>query len=255
MVLIVGVVGGGIALVGWVVGQARPNVAVGPVVPRPPAAAPDLRITAPPGLGSVPTALPSPPTNPSAGSTAGGTATPADAVTGWAQRNAPALGMSWRALRAYGRAQVAIRRAQPSCRISWTTLAGVGWIESQHGTLRGSAIDADGVVRPRIVGPALDGTGGFALVRSTDGGRLDGDTVYDHGVGPMQFLPETWRRYGRGDPSDIDAAALGAARLLCARSTLGTGASWTAAVLSYNRSTSYVADVWTAAQWYAAGGD
>lgn len=235
------------------VDAARPVRPVPAVVPQPPAAAPGTVVTAVPARGAVPS---------TAASTAssGGTATagsgapspPEDSTTRWARQTAPRLGMDWRALRAYGRAQLRLRSVAPSCRLTWTTLAGVGWVETRNGTYSGSAVDADGVVRPTITGPALDGTGGRALVRSTDGGRLDGDTTYDRAVGPLQFLPSTWRAYGSGNPSDFDAAALAAGRFLCATSRGATADGWRRAVLAYNRSTVYVADVWTAAQWYAA---
>ena len=232
----------------WLVDAARPVRPTPVVVPAPPAAAPGTAVTALPGGGPVPS---------TAASAATGTATsgisgPEDATTTWARQTAPRLGMDWQALRAYGRAQLRLRDLVPSCRVTWTTLAGIGWVETRNGTYAGSAVDADGVVRPTITGPPLDGTGGRSLVRSTDAGRLDGDTTYDRAVGPMQFVPGTWRTYGSGDPSDFDAAALAAGRYLCATSRSTTAAGWRRAVLAYNRSEVYVADVWTAAQWYAA---
>ncbi len=175
-----------------------------------------------------------------------------DPTTAWAQEQAARLGMDSTALRAYGRAQLELARTAPTCRVTWTTLAGIGWVETRNGTYGGSVVDADGIVRPTITGPALDGTDGRALIRSTDAGTLDGDPVYDRAVGPMQFIPTTWRSYGRGDPSDYDAAALAAARYLCAVDSAATAAGWRRAVLAYNRSEVYVADVYAAAQWYAA---
>ncbi len=48
--------------------------------------------------------------------------------------------------------------------------------------------------------------------------------TYDRAVGPMQFLPGTWGRWGSdgdrdgvSDPQDVDDAALAAARYLCER--------------------------------------
>ena len=75
----------------------------------------------------------------------------------------------------------------------------------------------------------------------------------------MQFLPETWAAWaadgdgdGTADPGDLDDAAAAAARYLCAGGRdLATGAGWSSGVLSYNRSTAYVADVRAAATAYA----
>jgi len=105
----------------------------------------------------------------------------------------------------------------------------------------------------------LDGSPGFREVRDTDGGALDGDVTYDRAVGPMQFLPTTWARYGADgsgdgvrDPHQIDDAARGAAAYLCNddRDT-ADGAGWWDGVLTYNRSGDYARLVWAAADRYA----
>ena len=91
------------------------------------------------------------------------------------------------------------------------------------------------------------------------GGVLDGDTEFDRAVGPMQFIPESWQRYGRDadgdgviDPHQIDDAALGAANLLCDNGRdLSVPEDWTQAVYSYNRSREYLIDVRDAAASYA----
>ena len=112
-----------------------------------------------------------------------------------------------------------------------------------------------------IVGPALNGRGAFAAIRSTSASRaLHGDAVWEHAVGPMQFLPETWGRYaadgdgdGHADALDLDDAAATAARYLCAGGgDLQTSIGWEKAVLSYNHSGAYVDDVYAAASAYAA---
>ncbi len=218
-------------------------------VPAPPAGVPGAVVTARPPDGPVPAS----PVPGGAASRSGSAATPVgDPTTTWARQRAGRLGMGWPALRAYGRAQLSVRASNPACRVTWTTLAAIGWVETHNGTYGGSVVGADGVVRPTIVGPALDGAGGRALVRSTDGGALDGDRVYDRAVGPMQFIPTTWRSYGRGNPSDFDAAAAAAARYLCAVDDAASSSGWRRAVLAYNRSDAYVGDVYAAAQWYAA---
>jgi len=223
-------------------------------VPAPPAGVPGAVVTARPPDGPVPAGpIPASPVPAGAASRSGSAVTPVgDPTTTWARQRAGRLGMGWPALRAYGRAQLSVRASDPACRVTWTTLAAIGWVETHNGTYGGSVVGADGVVRPTIVGPALDGAGGRALVRSTDGGALDGDRVYDRAVGPMQFIPTTWRSYGRGNPSDFDAAAAAASRYLCAVDDAASSSGWRRAVLAYNRSDAYVGDVYAAAQWYAA---
>jgi len=223
-------------------------------VPAPPAGVAGAGGRARPPAGPVPDGpVPASPVPGGAASRSGSAATPVgDPTTTWARQRAGRLGMGWPALRAYGRAQLSVRASNPACRVTWTTLAAIGWVETHNGTYGGSVVGADGVVRPTIVGPALDGAGGRALVRSTDGGALDGDRVYDRAVGPMQFIPTTWRSYGRGNPSDFDAAAAAAARYLCAVDDAASSSGWRRAVLAYNRSDAYVGDVYAAAQWYAA---
>jgi membrane-bound lytic murein transglycosylase B len=177
----------------------------------------------------------------------------------WARQVADRSGVPARALRAYGAAELAQREAAPDCRLSWTLLAGIGRVESDHGRLGRADLDADGVARPPIVGVALDGSAGVREVRDTDGGRLDGDPTHDRAVGPMQFLPTTWARYGADgngdrvrDPNQLDDAARAAAGYLCGsdRDT-ATGAGWWEGVLAYNRSGEYARLVWAAADRYA----
>ncbi|MEU6392122.1 lytic murein transglycosylase [Streptomyces sp. NPDC046939] len=148
-------------------------------------------------------------------------------------------------LAAYRRAESSVARTDPGCRLPWQLLAAIGKVES--GQARGGDVDAHGTTRHRITGPALNGDG-FALIRDTENGAWDGDAVYDRAVGPMQFLPGTWRRWGadgngdgRSDPNNIFDAALGAARYLCAGDRdLGTATGLERAVLSYNYSRDYL---------------
>ena len=88
---------------------------------------------------------------------------------------------------------------------------------------------------------------------------MHGDPRWDHAVGPMQFLPSSWLRWGADgdgdglvDPHDLDDAALAAGRYLCVgERDLGLGEDWHAAVHSYNHSDEYVADVLARADRYA----
>lgn len=179
----------------------------------------------------------------------------------WVTRTASAAGIPAPALRAYADAELVLRAEQPPCRLGWNTLAGIGWIESQHGTLGGRVLQADGRPSSPIVGPALNGGSGFAAIHSTPGSSAwHGDTVWEHAVGPLQFLPSTWDRWGAdgdgdgvADPRDLDDAALAAGRYLCADGhDLTTDAGWNAAVHSYNHDAGYVANVAAAANTYVA---
>ncbi len=177
---------------------------------------------------------------------------------GWLSATAAATGIPRPALRAYARVQL---DGAGGCAVGWTTLAGIGWVESQHGTIGGRRLHADGHSSTRILGPALDGHGRFSAIHSTAGSATwHGDAVWEHAVGPMQFLPATWETWasdgdsdGAADPNDLDDAAAATARYLCAAGggDLSTGAGWTAAVLAYNHERAYVDAVHSAATSYA----
>ncbi|MFT7839593.1 lytic murein transglycosylase [Saccharothrix sp. BKS2] len=178
----------------------------------------------------------------------------------WAAALSEKIDVPARALRAYAVADLAMRTQDPACRISWATLAGIGRIESHHGTIGGLRLGEDGRPSSPIVGIPLDGSPGIRAIADSDGGVLDGDTRWDRAVGPMQFIPTTWARYavranGDGaapDPQNIDDAALAAARYLCSGGRdLGTGAGWWDAVLDYNNSTEYGQEVFSGADAYA----
>ncbi|MFI9011942.1 lytic murein transglycosylase [Actinosynnema sp. NPDC053489] len=184
----------------------------------------------------------------------------ADPLAEWAAALSEKTDVPARALRAYAIADLAMRSQNPSCRISWATLAGIGRIESHHGTIGGLRLGEDGRPSRPIIGIPLDGSPGVKAIADSDGGALDGDTRWDRAVGPMQFIPTTWVRYavrasGDGqapDPQNIDDAALAAARYLCSGGRdLGTGAGWWAAVLDYNNSTEYGQNVYSGADAYA----
>ena len=54
-------------------------------------------------------------------------------------------------------------------------------------------VDRKGRTLNPILGPVLNGVGDVAAIPDTDGGRWDGDTTWDRAVGPMQFIPSSWR--------------------------------------------------------------
>ncbi|MGH2770578.1 MAG: transglycosylase SLT domain-containing protein [Actinomycetota bacterium] len=91
------------------------------------------------------------------------------------------------------------REAQASFGVPWEYLAAIHLVETRMG---------------RIVGTSSAGA-----------------------QGPMQFLPQTWARYGRGDINDHHAAILAAARYLVARGAPGDMAR---ALYGYNPSQRYV---------------
>ena len=176
----------------------------------------------------------------------------------WAARTAALTGIPVRAVLAYGSATLTLDRQQPGCHIAWNTLAGIGAVESAHGTHSGARLLASGTTVPAIRGPALNGKG-VGTIRDSDNGSWDGDRAWDRAVGPMQFIPGTWRRWGTdgsgdgvADPNQIDDAALTAARYLCASGSMASGDGWRAAILSYNHSDAYVNNVAAMANRYAA---
>ncbi|MFF0148015.1 lytic transglycosylase domain-containing protein [Amycolatopsis sulphurea] len=163
------------------------------------------------------------------------------------------LGIAAAAFDAYVQAA---SRAPAGCHLQWSLLASIGRIESNHA--HGGQVDAAGTTLSPILGPVLNGTG-FAAIADTDGGRYDGDSRWDRAVGPMQFIPSTWRSYavdgngdGRVDPSNIYDATAAAARYLCAGGQDTSDPRQRAeAVFRYNHSDSYVATVLLWADAYA----
>ena len=125
------------------------------------------------------------------------------------------------AVSAYQRAADVIDRADPTCHLDWTVLAGVGQVVSQHGLVDGGRMTHRGVVKPALVGKVVRNDAGQRLT-DTDAGRLDGDKGHDRAIGPMLLAPSTWNVVGvdadgdgRRNPQDIDDAALGVSVLLC----------------------------------------
>ena len=132
----------------------------------------------------------------SAGTEAAADAGRPRAASTWVAGVARATGIPQVALRGYANATLALRTEDPGCGLDWTTLAGIGAIESGHGTHGSSVLGEDGRAFPSIIGPALDG-GAFAAIPATElSTTLDGDAHWQHAVGPLQFLPDTWDRWG-----------------------------------------------------------
>jgi membrane-bound lytic murein transglycosylase B len=171
-----------------------------------------------------------------------------------------ASGIPVTALTAYKTAAAREAKLNAACRLPWPLLAGIGRVESDHGRFAGALLHSDGLSTPPVVGIPLNGNG-TALIRDTDGGRLDGDTVYDRAVGPMQFIPSTWANWsvdgnhdGKKDPFNIFDAADAAADYLCAAGRdLSTYRGTVRAILSYNYSYEYVSLVMSLERVYASG--
>ncbi|HEX5740349.1 MAG TPA: lytic murein transglycosylase [Pilimelia sp.] len=248
----------GIALV---TGGLLPRTAPAPAAqtgasPANPTPSADVPLPLPSGVTGVPsgpaTGVPTP-----APTVAGG-GRPADALRGWAAGLGPRVQVPTVALEAYGYAELVLARTQPSCQLSWTTLAAIGQVESGHGSANGAQLGADAKALPTILGPPLNGRGGTVAIKDTDRGALDSDRVWDRAIGPMQFIPSTWQRSGvdadgdgRRDPNDLDDAALAAGRYLCGDSRdLGDIRQWWRAILSYNAVAPYAHKVYQTANDY-----
>ena len=123
----------------------------------------------------------------------------------------------------------AYRRAARTCpHLSWSLLAAVGKVESNHG---------------RGWPPAWRSTPGIA----------PGTENFAGAGGPMQFLAPTWARWGRGgDRWDFRGAIPAAARKLCADGVARGNVR--AALWAYNPSRRYAARVLAEARRYQAGG-
>ncbi|AVM00124.1 murein transglycosylase [Gordonia iterans] len=170
------------------------------------------------------------------------------------------LGIPGVVLQAYKLAATRVAAESPQCKLPWFLLAGIGRIESGHAG--GGNVNEYGDTRTKIRGPVLDGSlAGNEVITDTDGGRWDGDPRHDRAMGPMQFIPSTWKAWGsdangdgKADPDNIFDATYSAGRYLCAGVTdIMADSNKVGAVLRYNRSMPYVNNVlgWAAA--YATG--
>ncbi|GLH95503.1 hypothetical protein Pa4123_07750 [Phytohabitans aurantiacus] len=184
---------------------------------------------------------------------------PADVLANWASQAASKVDVPLVAMQAYGYAELVVAQTNPSCNLKWTTLAAIGKVESNHGRFN-ATLSTNGQSLPPILGPPLNGQGGTQRILDTDQGQLDGDPTYDKAVGPMQFIPTTWRQHAvdadndqAKDPNDIDDAALAAGNYLCQGGrNLSDGQSWWNAILSYNDVRPYAQSVFDAANDYGA---
>ncbi|TQJ48361.1 lytic transglycosylase domain-containing protein [Phycicoccus sp. SLBN-51] len=221
--------------------QAKPVITV-PAAPLTRPAAPVLP-PLPPIPGEVASSLPS--------------AAPAPGV-------APAVaaaGIPQRALDAYQRAATLVAAADPGCGIDWPLIAAIGKVESDHGRYAGNGLDEADTVRPGIYGLPLNGTNNTAVIRDTDGGSLDRDTTWDRAVGPMQFIPGTWRSVGvdadgdgAANPQNLTDAATATGVYLCSGpGDLRDAGDLRSAILRYNQSDAYVAQVVAIAEGYRRG--
>jgi membrane-bound lytic murein transglycosylase B len=148
-------------------------------------------------------------------------------------------GMTTVAYAAYRTAADDLAAEQPACGLRWELLSAIGKTESNHG---GGRLDANGNSIVPIIG--------IPIGADTDGGALDLDPTRDHAVGPMQFIPSTWRSSGAdgdgngtADPNNVFDEALAAGRYLCRAAgalTLATRDGVVRAILSYNPNLEYL---------------
>ena len=148
-------------------------------------------------------------------------------------------GMTTVAYDAYRAAETRVHTDQPACGLRWELLAAIGKTESNHAQGR---LAANGDTSPPILG--------IPIGPDTDLGAIDTDPKVDHAVGPMQFIPQTWLRWGADANNDgvininnIYDESLAAGRYLCAAAsgdTLFTKAGVIKAIWAYNPNEEYL---------------
>ncbi|MFI5733777.1 lytic transglycosylase domain-containing protein [Kribbella sp. NPDC051587] len=178
-------------------------------------------------------------------------------VTGSTDGNVPPIpgvsgdtsGIPGTVLAAYQKVATDLAAATPNCHMTWPLLAGIGKVESDHAN--GGKVEANGDTRGKILGPVLNGGPGMAAISDTDQGQWDDDKQWDRAVGPMQFIPGTWKSFGadgNGDgvknPHNVYDAARAAGDYLCSGgANLADAQGLVQSVLRYNHSMDYVSTV------------
>lgn len=177
----------------------------------------------------------------------------------WVKQTAKQTGIPERALTAYAGVAIGLSVVDPECHLSWNTLAGIGWVESHHGTIFGGRILPNGNMSEPIYGIPLDGSNDTQALPDFDDGNFDGTAEFDRAVGPMQIVPPTWAAWhsngnndGNEDGQNIDDSVLAAGRYLCySGGDLSTIPGWRDAIYSYNQVQRYMVDVANKANEYA----
>lgn len=185
-------------------------------------------------------------------------ARPQSQLDAWSRSMSNELNIPRTALQAYGYAARSLQITAPECGLGWPLLAGIGTIETAHGRYGGATLDATARPSTDIRGLPLNGSDGVKRIWDTDGGAIDGDSVFDRAVGPLQFIPSTWAKWaadadgdGVANPDDMDDAALAAGTYLCHEGgDLRRPDRFWAAMLDYNESHDYVQDVLDHADQY-----
>ena len=173
----------GLAAGGWFVAHRTPEAAPAPV-PVPVAAS---------GPSVLEVSAPVKAREPGQGASGAGGKTP---LQQWADGLAGPLGIPASALIGYANGELALRSEQPSCHLSWVTLAGVGEAASDHGR-GGASLLGLSAAQWKKYGSAIPGI-----------------------AKPSQ-----------GDPN---AASVAAGRALCAGGDLGSGPGWWKGVAAYH---------------------
>ena len=148
-------------------------------------------------------------------------------------------GMTTVAYDAYRVAERLVAIDKPTCGLRWELLAAIGKTESNHALGR---LAPNGDTAPPILG--------IPIGADTDQGVIDTDPKLDHAVGPMQFIPSTWQKWGIDGNNDgivninnIYDEAFAAGRYLCAAAgdlTLLTRDGVIKAIWAYNPNEEYL---------------